>query len=156
VGQYAFLRVLPDTPLAVCLLTNGGDAGVAYRELCTELFRDLAGVEVTARPEPPATPVDLDLSHYEGIFKRLNVELEIRRDDEGVLTAAITSLGPLAERLPEADRTRTLALTPVDREVFLGAGSASPSPIPVVFFDFEGDAPKRIHFGARAMTRVGS
>ena len=154
VGQYAFLRVLPDERFAVSLLTNGGDAGVAYRELCTELFRDHAGVEVPARPEPPATPVELDLSKYEGTFKRLNVELELTRTDDGRLEAAVTTSGPLAERLPEEGRTRTLTLTPVDREVFLGSGSLSPTPTPVVFFDFDGDVPKRMHFGARAMTRA--
>jgi hypothetical protein len=133
---------------------NGGDAGVAYRELCTELFRDSAGVEVPARPEPPATPVELDLSRYTGRYQRLNVELDLDLDDAGVLTATITTSGPLAERVPESAKARTLVLTPVDREVFLGAGTLSPTPTPVVFFDFDGDVPRRMHFGARAMTRV--
>lgn len=153
-GQYAFLRVLPEENVAVCLLTNGGEAGVGYRELCTELFKVLADVDVPVRPSPPESPVDLDLSVYEGDFKRLNVELQIRRNDGGGLTATLTSGGPLAERTPVEDRTTELELTPVDRELFLGQGKKLPTPTPVVFFDFEGDVPKRMHFGARAMTRA--
>jgi hypothetical protein len=42
---------------------------------------------------------------------------------------------------------------PVNRELFLVSLPELPEPMPMVFFDFDGDRPKRFHFGARAMTR---
>ncbi|MNC92185.1 hypothetical protein D3C83_85660 [compost metagenome] len=48
---------------------------------------------------------------------------------------------------------QTITARPVDREVFLVSLAEMPEPMPMVFFDFDGETPKRFHFGARAMTR---
>ena len=50
VGQYAFLRVLPDEDLAIALLTNGGDAGGLYASLYETLLKGLAGVDMPTTP----------------------------------------------------------------------------------------------------------
>ncbi len=51
VGQYAFLRVLPEEDLAIALLTNGGDAGGLYEEIFGTLLKGLARVDMPATPE---------------------------------------------------------------------------------------------------------
>lgn len=153
VGQYAFLRVLPDPRVAICLLTNGGEASNAFKEICAEVMKEVAGIEVPRPPEAGETPADLDLSLYEGEYRRFNVALQLTRTGDTGLTAKVTTSGPLAEMLPEEQRTSEMALVPVDREVFLAKSETSPTPVPLVFFDFDGDRPKRMHFGARAMTR---
>jgi CubicO group peptidase (beta-lactamase class C family) len=161
VGQSAYLRVLPEARLAVTLLTNGGAAGAAFRSLVTELFAEAAGVAVPPMPAVPDSPADVELSNYEGAFRRLNVESEIARNDDGGLSLTVRSTGPLAERLPEEQRTQTVQLVPVDETLFVTLpeekeGVEPTPPMPVVFFDFEDGRPKRYHMGARAMTRAGT
>ena len=51
VGQYAFLRVLPEEDLAIALLTNGGDAGGLFEELFSTLLKGLARVDMPPTPE---------------------------------------------------------------------------------------------------------
>jgi CubicO group peptidase (beta-lactamase class C family) len=151
-GQRAYLRVVPERRLAVTLLTNGGDSGTAFRRLCGEIVSERAGITIPALPQLPATPPDLDLSKYEGRFGRLNVDTELRIDG-AALHGTIRQSGPLAEQLPEEARTQEITATPVNREVFLVSLPEMPEPMPMVFFDFDGDTPRRFHFGARAMTR---
>jgi CubicO group peptidase (beta-lactamase class C family) len=159
VGQSAFLRVLPEARLAVTMLTNGGAAGAAFRQLVTELFAEAAGVVVPPMPTVPDSPAEVELSKYEGAFRRLNVEAEIARNDSGGLALTVRPTGPLAERLPEEQRVQTVQLVPIDEALFVTLPEAKegvePTPsMPVVFFDFEDGRPKRYHMGARAMTRA--
>ena len=155
IGQFAFLRVVPDTGTALAVLTNGGEARRAFNELAKEVFAEVAGVAVPAVPSPPATPPALDLGHDAGSFRRLNVEAELVVEN-GRLVAAVTQAGELAVLTPPEHRTQRLLLEPVDREVFLARGERTPDalPAPFVFFDFDGDRPQRFHFGARAMPRA--
>jgi CubicO group peptidase (beta-lactamase class C family) len=152
IGQRAYLRVVPEARLAVTLLTNGGDSGTAFRKLCGEIVQERAGVTIPELPTAPESAPDIDVSLYEGTYSRLNVDMEIRREDEG-LVAIVRQSGPLADALPEERKEQRISLTPVDRTLFLVQSPELPSTMPMVFFDFEGDRPKRFHFGARAMTR---
>ena len=74
VGQYAFLRVLPEEDLAIALLTNGGDAGGLYAELFGTLLEGLAKVEM---PETPAIDEGLNdrlagsLDRYVGRYQNM-------------------------------------------------------------------------------------
>ena len=160
VGQSAYLRVLPEQRIAVCLLTNGGTPGPAFRKLVTEVFAATAGVTVPPMPAVPDSPADVDLANYEGEYRRLNVQADIARNDDGGLTVTLRQTGPLAERVPEEQRTQKLKLVAVDPELFIGLAErkdgepAGTPPLPFVFFDFEDGKPKRYHMGARAMTRA--
>jgi len=152
-GQRAYLRVLPESRLAVTLLTNGGSSFEAFRALVTEIAKERAGVDVPPWPTLPDTAPTLDLSKYAGHFGRLNVDIELRVDGDH-LVGEIKQSGPLAEALPERDRAEQVEARPIDREVFLLSGASLPTTMPLVFFDFDGDGvPKRFHMGARAMTR---
>ena len=44
------------------LLTNGGNTRDLYEELYREIFAELAGVEMQHPLEPPAEPVDVDIT----------------------------------------------------------------------------------------------
>lgn len=151
IGQRAYLRVIPEARLAITLLTNGGDSGTAFKTLAGKIAKEVAGVTLPTLPEAPPTS-DLDLTRYEGTYSRLNVEAELRIED-GKLVGTWRQSGPLAESLPKEQREQKIALTPVDGELFLASLADLPAPMPLVFFDFEGDRPKRFHFGARAMSR---
>ena len=157
IGQFAFLRVLPESGTALVLLTNGGEARRAFNALAADVFADVAGVAVPPLPVlPDAPPVDVDLARYTGSYRRLNVEAELVLEEDAGLVAVVTQSGELAALAPPEQRTQRLRVRPVDREVFLAHAEANPDapPAPFVFFDFEGDRPRRFHFGARAMTRA--
>ena len=80
VGQYAFLRVLPDQDLAIALLTNGGDAGGLYESLYRDLLKGLARVDM---PETPEVDEALNeklagsLDRYTGRFQNISGITEI-------------------------------------------------------------------------------
>jgi hypothetical protein len=108
---------------------------------------------VPPTPTAPETPLELDLTPYEGTFARLNVTCELARNEAGTgLTATITASGPLASI--GGDPVQTAELTPVDNEVFLLKMEKADSPIAFVFYDFADGVPQMIHFGARAMPRA--
>jgi CubicO group peptidase (beta-lactamase class C family) len=156
IGQRAYLRVVPEAGLAVCLLTNGGESGNAFKALCGEIVREQANVTMPVLPSLPETAPDLDLSLYAGTYSRLNVEMTLAVDGDH-LVGKVKSSGPLSQMLPDDDEdANKLTVRPVDSSLFLATGKDSPTPTPVVFFDFDGDDPKRLHFGARAMTKVSA
>ena len=150
-GQRAYMRILPEARLAVCFLTNGGEQGKAFDTLCREIMRDLAGVEKPTVPSLPDTAPDVDLANYVGTFGRLNVDVIVEAGD-GELRATVKSASVLKELIPDDEDTKITA-KPVDKSLFLAIVDDAPDPIPFVFFDFDGDKPQRVHFGARAMTR---
>jgi len=149
-GQGATLRVLPEQRFAVAGVVNGGAAVDFFEAIVTELFSDLAGVRVPTLPSP-GPGVDVDLSAYEGTYERLHVSADVARLGDG-LRATITSRGPLAQLLPPENQVRTVDLAPVDAALFI-ATEPHVGPRPLVFFDFDGTAPWRLHFDGRAMTK---
>jgi CubicO group peptidase (beta-lactamase class C family) len=150
-GQNAYLRILPDAGVAVTLLTNGGGAREVYKAIFSTVLGDLAGVSVPATPTAPETPLEMDLTPYEGHFERLNVTCDIEPDGHGML-ATVTASGPLADI--SGDPTQKIRLTPVDDSLFLAKMEKVEAPIPFVFYDFQDGVPQYIHFGARAMPRA--
>ena len=105
-------------------------------------------------PSVPDVAPDVDLSKYAGTYARLNMEITLTVDGDA-LTGTTKLSGPLAEMLPD-EESKPMTIVPVDSSLFLATSDESPTPMPFVFFDFDGDAPKRFHMGARAMTRVAS
>jgi hypothetical protein len=76
-------------------------------------------------------------------------------DNEGPLAAALYAHKTPDEIAAEREKNR-LELTPVDESLFIATGVAAPLGVPVVFFEFDGATPNRVHFGARAMKRATS
>jgi len=83
-GQFAFLRVLPEKNLAVALLTNGGDAAGLYRYLFDDIFTRLAR---TSEPDLPA-PMQRQpnpapyIGRYENIMNTVDI---VQRGDHAVI-----------------------------------------------------------------------
>jgi hypothetical protein len=153
IGQSAFLRIVPDVGIAICLLTNGGHTGDLFRDLYNEILGELAGISLPTRLEPPLTaPSDVDLDAYVGRYARESIEMAFERDGAQLLAKVKTS-GPLAESLGR-DEQPPLTVLPVERDVFVAKGPDDESWTPMVFFRLD-DGSEYVHFGARATPKVG-
>jgi CubicO group peptidase (beta-lactamase class C family) len=152
-GQRAYLRIIPEARLAVAVLTNGGESHKCFDALCREVVQELAGITKPKTPPLPQTAPDVDLSKYEGTFGRLNIDIDLQRNDEGGLTGTIRSASVLKDLIPDDEEDQKITAKPVDASLFLASDGETDALTPLVFFDFDGDTPRRVHFGARAMTR---
>jgi CubicO group peptidase (beta-lactamase class C family) len=151
-GQAAFLRSLPDAGLSVALLTNGG---AHLRELSDalfdEVFSELAGVAVPARPEPRADRVVAHPERFVGRYVREGVELTVRPAGDGGLEMALRNTGPLSDGQAGPP---PMTLLPYDDDVLLARGDSDGSWAAATFFDLEDT--RYVHFGARATPRVST
>jgi hypothetical protein len=151
IGQSAFLRIVPDAGVAVCLLTNGGHTQDLFRDLFHEVLGELAGIGLPPRPEPAATATGVDVSRHAGRYARESIELVIEERD-GRLGLTMHASGPLASALGEHDDP-TMELHPVTDDVFVGRAPGDETWTPVVFFRLEDGSPY-VHMGARATPKV--
>ncbi|MEN8183865.1 MAG: serine hydrolase domain-containing protein, partial [Myxococcota bacterium] len=94
IGQFSFLRVLPEHDLAVSLLTNGGSPSELYRDVFTEVLGVLAGVSLPPLPEPDPE-AEVDLERYVGRYQRLfsRTDVEIRDGGLGFTTCWLRGVG---------------------------------------------------------------
>jgi CubicO group peptidase (beta-lactamase class C family) len=83
IGQYAFLRIVPDAGLAVVLLTNGGNAAALYAELVGHVLSELTSVRLPELPVPPADPPRVDAAAYVGTYSCDEADLAVTQDAEG-------------------------------------------------------------------------
>ncbi|SEM29903.1 serine hydrolase domain-containing protein [Streptacidiphilus jiangxiensis] len=150
-GQSAFLRVLPDADLAICLLTNGGDTRSLFGDLFREIAQEVGGVTMRTPIEPADEPVPFDPADHVGVYERLGVRIEISERDGGLVMRS-TSTGPLASLLPEA--ATELPLHPVRPGVFAVRQPGMETWFPVVFYTLADGTPY-LHHGARATPKVG-
>ncbi len=152
IGQAAFLRVVPDSGVAVALLTNGGDPYGLFRELCGELLAEVAGVALPPEPVPPESPPPVDATRYVGRYDRAGASLEVAaRDGELVAIQTVTGLG--SELAPEPVE---MGLVPLDaeREVFLAQHPALKGAWLPVRFTTLTDGRRCLHIGGRATPRT--
>jgi CubicO group peptidase (beta-lactamase class C family) len=152
IGQSAFLRIVPDAGIAICLLTNGGHTGDLFRDLFGEILGSLTEMSLPQRPEPPAQPPQLDLSRYAGRYLREGFEITIEVEGDR-LRAAQRALGALAASLGEQEVT-TVDVLPVAEDLFVTRQAEDESWTPVVFFRLD-DGSEYVHMGARATPKVG-
>jgi CubicO group peptidase (beta-lactamase class C family) len=152
IGQSAFLRIVPDKGIAICLLTNGGHTQDLFRDLYNEILGELAGISLPARLEPPATaPTGIELGSYVGVYSRESIEMTFEQDGAQLL-ARVKVSGPLAQSLGEPERP-PLTVLPVERNVFVAKGPDDESWTPMVFFRLD-DGSEYVHFGARATPKA--
>jgi CubicO group peptidase (beta-lactamase class C family) len=151
IGQSAFLRIVPDAGVAVCLLTNGGHTQDLFRDLVNEILGELAGIQLPARLEPPAVPPSVDLSRYAGRYARESVEYAVEVAGDR-LRATVKTSGPLAEAL-SATEPPTIDMLPVKDDVFVTKSEEDASWTPAVFFQLD-DGTDYVHMGARATPKL--
>lgn len=76
VGQYAFLRLVPEADLGIALLTNGGDAGALYDAVFSTLLDGLAKIELPDLPQVDDA-VRIDPPRYVGRYANIAGVTEI-------------------------------------------------------------------------------
>lgn len=151
-GQAAFLRVHPESGVAVTLLTNGGHTRDLYEDLYREIFAELSGVRMQETVQPPAEPVEVDITPYLGTYERASVRAEVYIGDEGPMLRT-TVLGPLAEIEPNP--VDEYALVPYSDGVFALLPPGTQTWITATFYTLP-TGEDYLHFGARATPKVSS
>ena len=111
-GQASFLRVVPDRGLAVVLLTNGGDPYGLYHDVVGHLLEDLAGVQITALPVPPADPAEVDATRYVGTYANRMVDVTVSQDQAGLVWVQMQPKQEMAELTMQGERKQLVALAP--------------------------------------------
>ncbi len=149
-GQGAFLRILPEAGLSVCLQVNGGKhPRELFQDLYGEIFFELADVAVPAGLQPSGAELG-DASRFTGRYEREGVQLTIREADGG-LQAVMKPTGELFKDMPEPS---PMELRPFEGDVLIARGPDDVAWNAAVFFDLEGE--RYVHFGARANRRVST
>ncbi|UWZ34003.1 serine hydrolase [Dactylosporangium roseum] len=153
IGQNARLRIMPDSNIAIALLTNGGPRETFYKTVFNELLTDLHATTIPDLPQPDRA-ADLDLSRYEGVYGRPGTRYEVAAEG-GKLHLTLT-LDPMqAQFLGKPDRVR-YELLPVSRTHFL-----MPSDDPfedtqtVAIYDFTQGGAQYLHTNCRVNPRLG-
>lgn len=85
VGQFAFLRIMPEKNLAVAMLTNGGDAGGLYEEVYRDIFKSLARVDLPELPQPNRL-MKTDPAPFEGSYRNSTGVFRIRQQRGRLVT----------------------------------------------------------------------
>ncbi|MEV6244045.1 serine hydrolase domain-containing protein [Lentzea sp. NPDC051838] len=78
-GIESFLRVVPETGVAVAVLTNGGDAQPVFDAVREQFL----GVRAHPRPVPPAVPIPVDLARVAGVYRCAGYDVHVTPADEG-------------------------------------------------------------------------
>jgi CubicO group peptidase (beta-lactamase class C family) len=147
IGQNARLRVLPDSNLALTVLTNGGPRESLGKKIFNEI---LAGLGAPAIPDLPAPDpaLKLRLPAYEGVYGRPGTRYEVTARDRNLHLTVF--LNPMhAQFLRKPDR-REYELLPVSPTHFL---MPSPDPLEdtqtVAIYDFENGHAQYLHTNSR-------
>lgn len=151
IGQYAFLRVVPEAGVAVALLTNGGGARRLYADLFRELLGELAGVRMPDAFAPAARPPAVDIAPHLGTYRREGVVITVteRAGTPHLVYEFVDGMKDFSPPL-EAD------LVPVSDTVFAASGaglSFGEDWMPVVFSTLA-DGTACCYIGMRAAPRV--
>jgi CubicO group peptidase (beta-lactamase class C family) len=153
IGQNARLRILPDSNIAIAMLTNGGPRESFYKKVFNEILTGLDAVTIPDLPKPDRT-LGLDLSRYEGVYGRPGTRYEVAVEG-GRLYLTLT-LNPMqAQFLGKPDRIR-YELVPVSGTHFL---MPSDDPLEdtqtVAIYDFKCGGAQYLHTNCRVNPRVG-
>jgi CubicO group peptidase (beta-lactamase class C family) len=144
IGQYAYLRVVPDRQVAVALLTNGY-SNPLYLELFTELLAEFADLAVPAFTVPDE-PADVDIAPWCGTYRNLTrtVTVESRRGNPWV-TMRYDS------ELVDEPVVQEVRLTAVGDGLFADPGDGYPRS-----WNFRrlADGRRYLHLGGRLLPRV--
>ncbi|UBU14492.1 serine hydrolase domain-containing protein [Nonomuraea gerenzanensis] len=147
IGQYGYLRVVPEAGVALVLLTNGGAARRLYAGLFAELLAELAGVRMPEPFAPAAEPPAVDWATLSGGYRREGVAITVT---EGRMRYEFVD--GMKDLSPPLD----MELEPVTATVFAASGagpSFSEDYMPVVFSTLS-DGTRCVYVGMRAAPKV--
>ncbi|WP_069165669.1 serine hydrolase domain-containing protein [Nocardia altamirensis] len=132
IGQYAYLRAIPEAGVAVALLTNGGGARQLYAALFRELLAELAGVRMPEAFAPADPPIEVDIAPFVGTYRRAGVVITVSKRDDG----SAHMLYEFVDEMKDMSPPLSMDLTPMSDTVFAASGagpSFSEDYMPVVF-----------------------
>lgn len=90
-GVAALLRTVPETDVAVAMLTNGGAPGPLVDDLIDPLLRDLAGIEPARKlPSPGADLRVAEPWRYLGRYQTRPTRFEVTADQDGRLWVTVS------------------------------------------------------------------
>ncbi len=144
IGQFAYLRVVPDRQVAVVLLTNSYSVPL-YTDLFTELLAELADVTVP-RFTVPTPPPTVDISRWAGTYRNHTREATVGSRD-GQPHATMNFANELIGALP----TQDIRLTPVTDTLFADRTAGYPR---TWTFRHLPDGRPYLHLGGRLLPRV--
>ncbi|MHC5797077.1 serine hydrolase [Lacisediminihabitans sp. FW035] len=145
IGQSAFLRVLPESNIAVALLTNGGDSIGLFGDVVGTVLRELAGVELPPRPTPPSDAEIVDASAYVGRYRDTIYDITISQTEDGRLWLERVPKDILAEIGEQPLRSE---LAHLDGATFIQIdGSLGVHPVYAFVGDDAAGHAKYIHYG---------
>ncbi|MEV6157332.1 serine hydrolase [Nonomuraea sp. NPDC052129] len=152
IGQSARLRILPDSNLAISMLANAGPRDSFYKKVLNVILAELGAVTIPELPKPDPS-LNLDLSRYEGTYRRLGTHYEVAAED-GKLSLTF-ALNPMhASFLGKPERI-TYELLPVSDTHFL---MPSTDPLEdtqtVAIYDFQNGAAQYLHTNCRVNPRA--
>ncbi len=153
IGQYAFLRMVPEAGVAVAVLTNGGDAMALYHDLISHVIEQLTQTRLPAMPTPPTDPERIDASRFVGTYSAEVMDLVVTQDDdqriwiEVIPSAVMVEMGAQRE-ITEMVHFRDDSLIPLeaDRGMYL----------PHAFVGDDGDGHALYLHVGRAIRRAGA
>ncbi|MCX5529168.1 beta-lactamase family protein [Streptomyces sp. NBC_00006] len=90
IGQYAFLRVVPEAGVAVAVLTNGGDAAALFQDLGGHLLGELADARLPALPRVPEQPAPVDAHRATGTYRSTLLDFDLTVHDDGTTSLTTT------------------------------------------------------------------
>jgi CubicO group peptidase (beta-lactamase class C family) len=99
IGQSAFLRMVPEAGVAVTVLTNGGRAGLLFRDIVGHVLRELAGRDLPDEPLPPANPTTIDAAPYVGDYACDMATIAITQEADGRIWLDTTPTDELSKEL---------------------------------------------------------
>ncbi|MFD0587415.1 serine hydrolase domain-containing protein [Paenibacillus sp. GCM10027627] len=151
IGQYGYVRAVPEKGVAIALVTNGGGSRLLYAALFRELLDELAGVSMPDSFAPPVPPIVVDFTPFVGIYKREGVVITVS-EREGKPHLVYEFVDGMKDLSPPLH----MELVPVTETVFAGSG-AGPSFnedwMPVVFSTLP-DGTGCCYIGMRAAPKI--
>ena len=147
IGQTAFLRVLPTHGFAFALLTNGGNTGDLYEQLCREVFNEVCAVVMPERVPSGFKPRGAD--QYVGTYERAGERLEVVHKNGGLVLRQI-DLNPY-EWLDPAPPLET-EIRQLSHDLFVVRPTGTQTNVPLIFTTF--DDRQVLSHGHRAFLRV--
>ncbi|HEY0949219.1 serine hydrolase domain-containing protein [Nocardioides sp.] len=153
IGQYAFLRMVPEAGVAVAVLTNGGDAMSLYHEVIGHVLEQLTDTRLPAMPTPPEAPERIDASRYVGTYSADVMDLVVTQDDEGRIWIETIPKGEIAEMGAQRELTE---FVPFGEDSVIPLEADRGMHLPHAFVGDDGDGHALYLHVGRAIRRAGA
>lgn len=154
IGQNARLRVLPDSGIAIAMLTNGGPRERFYRKVFNTILISLGVVTIPDLPRPDPT-LELDLSKYEGAYERPGGRYEVGAQG-GKLELTFVQDPWRAQIVGKPERI-TYEILPISETHFLMPPlDPLEDPQTVAIYGFKNGVAQYLHTNCRVYPRVSN